>query len=83
MEKFYKTNKLGITYDCYVVARTIQNDNSYIIYTDFINNKNDDLRLFVVKVIDDEIFDVSYEESNMIIGEFQKERDKFLKEVRS
>jgi len=83
MNKFYKINKLGIVYDCYVVAETNYDGVNYAIYTDFINDKNGDIRLMAARIINGNFVDISFEESNRIVEEFEKEKEKFLKEVRS
>lgn len=79
MEKFIKMNELKIPIEYYIIGTLNQNAIKYVIYTDFLFNKTDDLKLYCGRYNNDIIVDIDIEEANRIIKEFKVEEEKVLK----
>ena len=81
MMKIIKKNEIGIDYECFVVGNIIHNDEVYVIYTDFVNDINGDLRLFVVKLINDKLIDIDKSLEKKILDEYKKVEINFIKKI--
>lgn len=81
MESFIKKNELGIKCEYYILAR-YKKDSEYIIYTDFVTDDKDDLRLFVGKKNESKIEDVELDLEKAIINEFKITEKLFLETIK-
>lgn len=71
MESFYKKNDLGVSIEYSIVSYYEEEENKYVIYTDFVESDSDmGVRLFVSKVTDDSLVDIPKEEEDRIIQLF-------------
>lgn len=72
MGKIIRKNEIGINYECSVVANAIYNNETYVIYTDFVNDTYGNLRLFVAKLKNKKLISVDKNIEKKIIEEFKK-----------
>ena len=70
MENFYKKNELGVLIEYTLVGRYEEDDNNYIIYTDFVEDINSPtgLRLFVSLEKDGELINIDHNKENEILN---------------
>lgn len=80
MSNFKRKNELGIEFDCQIVAYTSYEGEEYIIYTDFLNDENGELRLFCAKKVEKRVVKISEELSRYLIDKFKKDEEKIYKE---
>ena len=71
--KMFKKNDMGIEFEISIVSTVTQPNGTYVIYTDFTNDSNGELKLYVGKFDEKQnILDVSLEEYDTILKEFRE-----------
>ena len=81
MESFKRKNQYGIEYEYYIVSELNEDNKKYIVYTDFVTDKNNELKLYAAEVVNNSIVDIDKSISDKIISEFKLEMDKMKKQV--
>ena len=71
MFNFKMENELGIEYEYYIVAYAIYSGESYVIYTDMVNDGPDRFRLFCGKPNGDQVQKIDRVLERTIINEFR------------
>lgn len=85
MKTFKKKNKLGIEFDCAIVAKTKYKSEVYVVYTNFVTNDNDEFMYSVGKLVDGNVIDIEYKLAKAIINEFFKSKlsvDRLMEEMK-
>ena len=81
MDKFSKKNELGVMVDYYIVALTSYDSFPYVVYTDFVYEKDEELRLYAGKLEDGEVIGIKKELEKEIIDDFKREKINFIENL--
>lgn len=72
-------NSMGLIEQYSIIAYTMYDNEKYIIYTDFINDKNGNIRLFASKVDYNKLIRPNKNIEKEILDDFKKEEKEILK----
>ena len=72
-------NSMGLIEQYSIIAYTMYDNEKYIIYTDFINDKNGNIRLFASKVDYNKLTRPNKNIEKEILDDFKKEEKEILK----
>lgn len=78
MDTFYRKNDIGVTIEYTILAKYKSEEKDYIIYTDFVSDKKDGVRLFVDLVNGDKYEPLSDTGRDRILEMFRKETKNLL-----
>lgn len=78
MDNFKMKNELGIEFEYTVVAHKTIKDEKYIIYTDFVLDKQGDLRLFAGKIENGKVVRINSELERYIISDFEDLKENYV-----
>lgn len=71
MDTFTRKNKYGIDFDYGIIATTKENGKEYVIYTDFVYDETEDLRLFAAQIVGEEFVPIDKETEEKILDKFR------------
>lgn len=77
-ETFIRKNDIGVDIEYTIIGRYNSDNRDYIIYTDFVSDEKDVLRLFVDMVNGDEYVPVSDTRKDLILDEYREEIKKYI-----
>ena len=79
---FYKKDELGIEREYSVITEYEKNNSNYVIYTDFVSDKENEFRLFVGSIINNKVERVNNELERIIITEFKNKEKEILSQLK-
>ena len=77
-ETFIRKNDIGVDIEYTIIGRYNSDNRDYIIYTDFVSDEKDVLRLFVDMVNGDEYVPISDTRKDLILDEYREEIKKYI-----
>ena len=77
-ETFIRKNDIGVDIEYTIIGRYNSDNRDYIIYTDFVSDEKDVLRLFVDMVNGNEYVPVSDTRKDLILDEYRDEIKKYI-----
>jgi len=77
-ETFIRKNDIGVDIEYTIVGRFNTDNREYIIYTDFVSDKEYGLRLFVDMKTSDKYIPLSYTGRNIVLEQYKNEIKKYI-----
>jgi hypothetical protein len=77
-ETFIRKNDIGVDIEYTIIGRYNSDNRDYIIYTDFVSDEKDVLRLFVDMVNGDEYVPISDTRKDLILDEYREGIKKYI-----